>query len=149
MTHGPSLQAMSVERLRRYDETTYCQVHGVVEVVVPHCEDCLADGGSPMAEAILEGVPAAVEPAASPNRNVDTLVCMGQPPQAMSNIRQRRMVGDALSVSGSFAQGGNEELPTEPPLLDMDDDMPYSFEPPLPSRMSHDAGVDVESQTIR
>jgi hypothetical protein len=141
---------MSVERLRRYDETQYCQVHGVVEVVVPHCEDCLADGGSPMAEAIPEGIPVAADAAAaSTNRNVDTLVCMGQPPQAVSNIRQRRVVGDVLSVSGSFAPGGNEELPTEPPLPGMDDDMQLSFEPPLPSRMSHDAGVDVESQAIR
>lgn len=141
---------MSLERVRRYDETQYCQVHGVVEVVAVHtsCEDCIA-GGSPTTTTIQEGVGAAEVPSAN-NDGIDTHACTGQPQAAAaaaSTIFPRKMVGDVLS--GTMAQEGNEELPTEPPLPDMDDDMQSSFEPPLPNRMSDDAGVDVESQAIR
>lgn len=150
MTHGPSLQAMSLERVRRYDETQYCQVHGVVEVVGvrTNCEDCIA-GGSPTTTTIQEGVGAAEVPSTN-NNGVDAHICSGQSQAAAaatSSILPRKMGGDVLS--GSIAQEGNEELPTEPPLPDMDDDMQLSFEPPLPSRMNDDAGIDVESQAIR
>ena len=118
--------------------------NGVVEVVAVRTsssEDCCA-GGSPTV-AIQEGVGAA---AASTNTNIDTHVCIGKPQATASKILQRRMVGDVLS--GTIALEGNGELPTEPPLPDVDDDLRLSFEPPLPSRLSHDAGFDVESQAI-
>ena len=136
-TRRPYLHALAAERTRRFEETHFCQVHGLVEVVRKCSDGDNGDGEKVTEDGVVESncATGSVEP------EVASIASQGN---NSANVPLGCILVDEDDES--------EEVPTESPLPEVDGSTtataPLPFEPPLATGIDHGTDIDVESQVV-